>query len=85
MLAAAPYVDAQALLTRQNAVNGVMLRGVEPSLESHVSDIAREMQGGKLTDLVPGGFGIVLGSQLAANLTVHSRRQGHARRPRRAA
>jgi lipoprotein-releasing system permease protein len=70
VVAAAPYVDAQALLTRQDAVSGVMLRGVEPSLESHVSDLAKEMRAGKLSDLQPGQFGIVLGSQLASSLAV---------------
>jgi lipoprotein-releasing system permease protein len=70
VIGAAPYVDAQALLTRQGAVSGVALRGVEPTLEPQVSDIGKEMKGGKLTDLVPGGFGIVLGRDLASNLGV---------------
>ena len=70
VIGAAPYVDAQALLTRQDAVSGVALRGVEPSLEPEVSDIGKEMNGGKLTDLVPGDFGIVLGADLATNLGV---------------
>ena len=67
---AAPYVDAQALLTRQDTVSGVALRGVEPSLEPEVSDIGKEMKAGRLTDLVPGQFNIVLGADLAQNLGV---------------
>ncbi|SMG10478.1 lipoprotein-releasing ABC transporter permease subunit [Paraburkholderia susongensis] len=70
VIGAAPYVDAQALLTRQDAVSGVALRGIEPTLEPQVSDIDKEMKGGKLTDLVPGDFGIVLGADLAASLGV---------------
>ncbi|MFP3563201.1 lipoprotein-releasing ABC transporter permease subunit [Paraburkholderia sp. SIMBA_030] len=70
VIGAAPYVEAQALLTRQDAVSGVALRGVEPTLEPQVSDIGREMKGGKLADLVPGEFGIVLGADLASNLGV---------------
>ncbi|CAM2146833.1 Lipoprotein-releasing system transmembrane protein LolC [Pararobbsia alpina] len=70
VVAAAPYVEAQALLTRQDAVNGVALRGVDPALESKVSDVAKEMRAGKLSDLAPGQFGIVLGTQLAASLGV---------------
>lgn len=70
VVAGAPYVDAQALLTRQDSVNGVSLRGVDPSLEGHVSDLAKETTVGSLSDLKPGEFGIVLGSQLAANLAV---------------
>ena len=70
VLAAAPYVEAQALLTRNDAVSGVLLRGVEPALEAHVSDIASDMKSGQLADLKPGEFGIVLGGDLAANLGV---------------
>ncbi|RKP50436.1 lipoprotein-releasing ABC transporter permease subunit [Trinickia fusca] len=70
VIGAAPYVDAQALLTRQDAVSGVALRGVEPSLEPQVSDIGKEMKAGRLTDLVPGQFNVVLGADLAANLGV---------------
>lgn len=70
VLAAAPYVEAQALLTRNDAVSGVLLRGVVPDLEAHVSDIAAEMKAGRLSDLQPGQFGIVLGGDLAANLGV---------------
>ncbi|GLU31497.1 lipoprotein-releasing ABC transporter permease subunit [Trinickia caryophylli] len=70
VIGAAPYVDAQALLTRQDAVSGVALRGVEPSLEPQVSDIGKEMKAGRLTDLVPGQFNIVLGADLADALGV---------------
>lgn len=70
VIGAAPYVDAQALLTRQDAVSGVALRGVEPSLEPQVSDIGKDMKAGRLTDLQPGQFDIVLGADLAANLGV---------------
>ncbi len=70
VVAAAPYVEEQALLTRNDAVSGVLLRGVEPELESHVSDLAADMKSGRLSDLQPGQFGIVLGGDLAANLGV---------------
>ncbi|PTB19787.1 lipoprotein-releasing system transmembrane subunit LolC [Trinickia symbiotica] len=70
VIGAAPYVDAQALLTRQDAVSGVALRGVDPALEPQVSDIGKEMKAGRLTDLVPGQFNIVLGADLAENLGV---------------
>jgi lipoprotein-releasing system permease protein len=70
VLGAAPYVDAQALLTRQDAVSGVALRGVDPALEPQVSDLGKEMKAGRLTDLAPGQFNIVLGADLAENLGV---------------
>ena len=70
VIGAAPYVDAQALLTRGDTVSGVALRGVEPSEEPQVSDIGREMKAGSLNDLTPGSFGIVLGADLATSLGV---------------
>ncbi len=70
VIGAAPYVDAQALLTRGDAVSGVALRGVEPALEPQVSDIGKEMKAGRLTDLAPGQFNIVLGADLAEALGV---------------
>ncbi|KVD85938.1 cell division protein FtsX [Burkholderia stagnalis] len=68
--AAAPYVEAQALLTNSGKVTGVALRGIDPRLEPRVSDIAKDMKSGRLDALVPGELGIVLGSALAANLQV---------------
>jgi lipoprotein-releasing system permease protein len=67
---AAPYVDAQALLTHDGKIVGVALRGIDPQLEPQVSDIARDMKSGRLNDLVPGELGIVLGSVLASSLQV---------------
>lgn len=65
VIAAAPYVQEQALLSNGGNVRGVMLRGVLPGEEDRVADFARHLKGGKLTDLIPGEFGIVLGSELA--------------------
>ncbi|SCU87327.1 Lipoprotein-releasing system transmembrane protein LolC [Cupriavidus necator] len=62
---AAPYVAAQAMLTRDDAVRGVLLRGVEPSQEPKVSDIGSQFRAGSMTALAPGGFGIALGNELA--------------------
>ncbi|RQH07815.1 lipoprotein-releasing ABC transporter permease subunit [Paraburkholderia dinghuensis] len=70
VIGAAPYVEAQALLTRGDSVSGVALRGIEPSEEPQVSDIGKEMKAGSLNDLVPGSFGIVLGADLAGSLGV---------------
>src|SRR6476661_8943845 len=63
--AAAPYIIAEALLSNQQQVQGAMLRGVMPKLEDDVADIGRHMKKGKLQDLRPGEFGIVLGAELA--------------------
>jgi lipoprotein-releasing system permease protein len=63
--AAAPYVQGQAMITRDDVVRGVVIRGVEPADEAKVSDLATEMKAGKLSDLTAGSFNIVLGSELA--------------------
>ncbi|MBB3256451.1 lipoprotein-releasing system permease protein [Paraburkholderia bannensis] len=70
VIGAAPYVDAQALLTRGDSVSGVALRGIEPSEEPQVSDIDKEMKAGSMNDLTPGSFNIVLGADLAVSLGV---------------
>ncbi len=61
---AAPFIETQALLTgvrKQPAI----IRGVDPEAESKVSVIADKMTQGKLSDLKPGSFNIVLGRELA--------------------
>ncbi len=63
--AAAPFVQAQAMLSRDEAVRGTLVRGVIPELEDKVADFGRFMKAGTLENLQPGGFGIVLGSDLA--------------------
>jgi lipoprotein-releasing system permease protein len=66
--AAAPFVNAQGMLVLGATVRGVLVRGVVPELEQQVADIGSHMRTGKLESLVPGGFGIVLGSELARAL-----------------
>jgi lipoprotein-releasing system permease protein len=67
----APYVMAQGMLTRDQAVQGVLIRGVLPTQEAAVSDLSSQMKVGRLTDLQAGQFNIVLGSDLAQSLGVH--------------
>jgi len=70
VVGAAPYVAAQAMLTREDAVRGVLLRGVDPAEEPKVSDIGSQFRAGSMTALEPGGFGIALGNELANALGV---------------
>ena len=65
VLAAAPYVQAQGMLSLDDAVRGTLVRGVLPADEETVADFARYMRVGNLDALEPGGFGIVLGLELA--------------------
>lgn len=70
VIGAAPYVAAQAMLTREDAVRGVLLRGVDPTEEPKVSDVNKQFTAGNMNALVPGGFDIALGSELAAAMGV---------------
>lgn len=66
--AAAPYVSAQGMVSFNQVVRGVLVRGVLPSAEDKVADFSRMMISGELNNLVPGEFGIVIGAQLAQSL-----------------
>jgi lipoprotein-releasing system permease protein len=68
VLAAAPYVMAQGLLSYGNAVQGAIVRGVLPGLEEQVAEFADNMKKGRMSELRPGEFGVVLGAELARNL-----------------
>ena len=66
---AAPYVERQALL-QGTRVTGAVVRGVLPEAEPKVSEIDRKMLKGRLEDLKPGAFGVILGNELAMQLGV---------------
>ena len=68
VVAAAPFVAEQGLLSGARAVRGAFIRGVLPDAEDRVADIGRHMKAGRLDALVPGEFGIVLGQELARAL-----------------
>ena len=70
VLAAAPFINAQGMITRNGAVNGVQLNGVLPEEESEVSIIAKHMIRGELQDLKAGEFGIIIGEILARQLRI---------------
>ncbi|MDC7717763.1 lipoprotein-releasing ABC transporter permease subunit [Vogesella sp. DC21W] len=70
VVAAAPYVNAQGLLSSRGNVRGALVRGVDPAAEQTVVALGKEMLRGKLTDLAPGSYRIVLGVELARQLGV---------------
>ena len=68
--AAAPYVQAQGMLALDQQVRGTVVRGILPEAEEKTADFARHMKAGRLEDLAPGAFNIVLGMELARALGV---------------
>jgi len=70
VIGAAPYVQQQGMLALGDAVRGSVVRGILPGEEEKVADFGKHMKYGKLEDLKPGEFGIILGSELARSLGV---------------
>lgn len=70
VVATAPYVFGQAMLSVGDANRGVVLRGIDPAREDQVADIGKHMRRGSLASLTPGSFNIVLGAELARALGV---------------
>ena len=68
VVAGAPYVAGQAMLTRDDSVRGVLVRGIDPALEPRVSDLGAQIVQGRLDALKPGEFGIVIGRVLSRQL-----------------
>jgi lipoprotein-releasing system permease protein len=66
---AAPFVAAQALLSRGDAVRGAVIRGIDPAQEAQVTPLAAQRQD-LFAQLQPGQWRIVLGSELARQLGV---------------
>jgi lipoprotein-releasing system permease protein len=70
VIASAPYVMAQGMLSYGQAVQGVLVRGVLPAEENKVADLGKNMKVGSLSDLRAGEFGVVMGADLAQLLGV---------------
>ncbi|MFC5435361.1 lipoprotein-releasing ABC transporter permease subunit [Rhodanobacter umsongensis] len=69
VLGAAPYVESEAMLLARRS-SGALVRGIEPAQEPKVVDIDKHMIEGKLAELTPGSWNIVLGRELAMSLGV---------------
>jgi lipoprotein-releasing system permease protein len=70
LLGAAPFLDSDAMLSRQNSMSGAIVRGIDPMIEPQVSDVGTAMREGRLEDLLPGANRIILGRMLAYQLEV---------------
>ncbi len=68
VVAVAPYTQAEAMLSFQGRNSGSLVRGVLPDKEAEVSKVNASMLAGGLEQLAPGGYGIVLGRELARAL-----------------
>lgn len=67
----APYVAGQGLLNRRGNLRGIALRGIDPTYEPQVSDVAKTLGESTLSTLKAGDFGVILGRDLARLLRVN--------------
>jgi lipoprotein-releasing system permease protein len=70
VVAAVPYIEAQALLMHGAHTAGTTIRGVLPEQERRAVGLAERIQGGRIEDLADGSYRIILGDALASALAV---------------
>ncbi|MFQ5636256.1 MAG: ABC transporter permease, partial [Gammaproteobacteria bacterium] len=68
VVAAAPFIEVEAMLASGRTLSGALLTGVLPERERDVSAVSSHMRVGELEDLRSGSMGIVLGRALALKL-----------------
>jgi lipoprotein-releasing system permease protein len=66
--AASPYIEEQAMMAHGGKSSGVLMRGVLPDAERGVTDLSNHLESGRLADLVPGSYRVILGKALAETL-----------------
>jgi len=54
VLAATPFIFRQVLLTSRSAVQGIVLRGIDPAREVRVTELGGNIKAGRLEDLAAG-------------------------------
>jgi lipoprotein-releasing system permease protein len=72
VVAAAPFVASQSLLSHGEAMRGAIVRGIVPDQEARVTEMAARLRDGALAALQPGAWHIVLGGELARQLGVRA-------------
>ncbi len=65
VIAAAPYIEEQGMITRGDHAAGILLRGIVPAEERKVADLTPHLSSGHLADLIPGRYRVILGKDLA--------------------
>jgi lipoprotein-releasing system permease protein len=68
VIAAVPYIESQAMFAEGRRMVGAQVRGVLPQEESRATGLAQHLSAGRLEDLAPGSYTIILGSALAHEL-----------------
>ena len=69
---AVPYVEEQSMLTHGQHIIGASVRGILPQEERRATGLAQRLTSGRLSDLEPGRYRVILGDALAQALHVHA-------------
>jgi lipoprotein-releasing system permease protein len=64
------YAEIQALAVHTPEMLPIVLRGIDPAREVHVTNIAGAIYQGSITDLVPGTDRVLVGEWVAQDLTL---------------
>ena len=64
----APYIRGEAMFTRGDRVQGGLINGIHPDWEPNISMVGERMVEGSLDNLEAGGFGLLIGRDLARQL-----------------
>jgi lipoprotein-releasing system permease protein len=68
IVAAAPYIEEQGMMTHGDKSAGILLRGVLPDAEGKVVDLKPHFLSGRLSDLESGKYRVILGKDLAEEI-----------------
>ncbi len=68
VVAGAPFVSGQAMLTHDDSVRGVLVRGVLPEREGQVADFVDQVKSGSMAQLKPGSFAVAIGREMSRQL-----------------
>jgi lipoprotein-releasing system permease protein len=59
--AAVPFTEMDGMLSYKGSMQPIQINGVDPALESQVSIVTQHIVQGRMQDLKPGEFGVVIG------------------------
>jgi lipoprotein-releasing system permease protein len=71
VVAAAPYIEEQAMLANGAHIDGAIVRGVLPDQEKTADGLSQRVTEGTFSDLKAGEYNTILGKALAKDLDVH--------------
>jgi lipoprotein-releasing system permease protein len=70
ILSAVPYIEAEGMFQAGERLAGAKIRGVEPAVEAGAGGLSQVVIEGRIEDLTPRGWRIILGEKLAGELGV---------------